>query len=41
MDFIIGLRIATAIAPITGLIGTAIPLIGNATNMTVTAKVWS
>ena len=32
--FIIGLILATAIAPITGLIGTALPLIGNATNTT-------
>lgn len=34
--FIIGLLLATVIAPITGLIGTAIPLIANATNTTFT-----
>ncbi|MGZ7119309.1 MAG: hypothetical protein ACXVH2_06350 [Methanobacterium sp.] len=32
--FIFGLLIVTAFLPITGAIGTAIPLIGNATNMT-------
>ena len=34
--FIIGLLITTALAPITGLIGTAIPMIANATNGTAT-----
>ena len=32
--FIIGLLIVTAFLPVTGLIGTAIPMIGNATNTT-------
>jgi hypothetical protein len=32
--FIIGLLITTAFLPVTGLISTAIPMIGNATNMT-------
>lgn len=32
--FIFGLLAATLLAPVTGLIGTAIPMIGNATNMT-------
>lgn len=34
--FIIGLVLATAIAPVTGLIGTSIPLISNATNTSFT-----
>lgn len=34
--FIIGLVLATSIAPLTGLIGTAIPLISNATNTSFT-----
>jgi hypothetical protein len=34
--FIIGLILATGIAPVTGLIGTAIPLIANATNTSFT-----
>ncbi len=38
--FIIGLILATAIAPITGLIGTALPLIGNATNTTITGSMF-
>jgi hypothetical protein len=36
--FIVGLLIATTLAPITGLIGTAIPMIANATNMTATGE---
>jgi hypothetical protein len=32
--FIVGLLITTAFLPVTGLISTAIPMIGNATNMT-------
>ena len=38
--FIIGLVLATAIAPITGLIGTALPLIGNATNTTINGSMF-
>ena len=38
--FIIGLVLATAIAPLTGLIGTALPLIGNATNTTVNGSMF-
>ena len=38
--FIIGLVLATAIAPITGLIGTALPLIGNATNSTINGSMF-
>jgi len=38
--FIIGLILATALAPITGLIGTALPLIGNATNTTINGSMF-
>ena len=38
--FILGLVLATAIAPITGLIGTALPLIGNATNSTINGSMF-
>jgi len=38
--FIIGLILATAIAPLTGLIGTALPLIGNATNTTINGSMF-
>ena len=36
--FIIGLLITTALAPITGLIGSSIPLVANMTNVTATGE---
>ena len=38
--FIIGLVLSTGIAPLAGLIGTALPLIGNATNTTITGSMF-